>query len=272
MTPAADAATITVDVDPNTPDPTGNTPTPEQPKNDAAPPKIDPPADEPAQPQADAGEPAALKIESPPDPAPTDAEPTSLREALEGMGLKYDNAVEEYTKLGGKLSDATYKSLAGKGYAKVVVDQIMRGLEAQATLANQVYTTTITECEKIAGGKDQLGTLLRAAPTFLDKATITRINADLAGRAEDGTPQPQRMTAAVHELMSRYSAHLNSGGAKAPVSGSAPASGAAQPFRNGSELARAEAELRSKRMDPYEDADFMARFRLTPENIRQGLN
>lgn len=97
--------------------------------------------------------------------------PTDTAKAITADDMK---ALSEEFAKNGKLSDESYKSLAGKGHSKEVVDTFIAG---QTALAQQ-YNAAL---EQAVGGKERLTNLLEWAGSNLTAAEIESANSILKG-------------------------------------------------------------------------------------------
>lgn len=103
------------------------------------------------------------------EPIPADA----AAAAVEKAGLDVTAISKEYTDNGGKLTEATMKTLATKGITPEMVTGYISGLQAQAT-------QTRTEMEAIAGGAEKLQSVYSWAKTNLAPQEIKAYD-DLIG-------------------------------------------------------------------------------------------
>lgn len=152
-----------------------------------------------------AAKPAALAIPDAGDDA--DVEAVLKRAGVDGATLA------DQWKTGGKLADDAYAKLKAAGYPKPVVNAFMEARAAQAAAGQIVSTQIVAEAAKLAGGEQQLDTLLKFGATLgADRVT------DLNRRLGD----PKLWKGAVAEITSEYQTAAGAGTVQPLINGSAP--------------------------------------------------
>lgn len=165
-------------------------------------------------------------------PAATSTEipkPDAARAQVEGAGLDFDAVSAEFTK-DGKLSDATYETLAKGGINRAVADQYIAGQQA---LANQ----TRGQVFSAAGGEEAYTEIVSWAKDALDGADIDAYNAVMS------SGNINSMKLAVEGLRARFTAA--NGSAPKLVGGGSGHGGQAQ-----GDVFRSNAELTTAMKDP----------------------
>lgn len=131
------------------------------------------------------------------------------RAGLDGQTLAQQFAAD------GKLTDAQYAALKGVGFPKAAVDAYMRSEQVAAQVAAQQVQQAKAAAVQLAGGEQQLQTLLSFAAGHYDP----EVKADLNRRLGN----PKFMTGAITEIMAEH-ARASGAGASAPlVRGATPA-------------------------------------------------
>jgi len=153
----------------------------------------------------------------------------------------------EYAK-NGKLSDETYRSLAGKGFSKEVVDAHIAGQQALV----EKYTKTL---EDSVGGKETLDSIVKWAGANLDDKAIDSINAVL----KSGNDVAAKTILA--GLKSQYVAAMGQDPSLVNAEG-APGTSGAQPFRSNAEIVTAMRDKRYRTDEAYRQ-DVAARLMVT---------
>lgn len=146
------------------------------------------------------------------------------------------NLSNEY-RANGKLSDETYKSLAGKGLSKETVDNYIEGQKARVQQSIQTLADHV-------GSKDALDSLIGWAGTALTEQEITAANKVLSSGDVDAAK------VVLDGLKSRYVAA--NGSEPALVKGQGVGQqGDVKPFRSNAEVTAAMSDKRYKTDEAY---------------------
>ncbi len=113
-----------------------------------------------------------------PEPEPTPADPPASKPTLTdpikigskpAADLDMDAVAQEYLENNETLSDATYKSLAGRGISRAQVDTYIEGQKA-------IAERSINELSSLAGGREALDGVLEWAASNLSAEEIAAYN------------------------------------------------------------------------------------------------
>lgn len=138
----------------------------------------------------------------------------------------------------GTLTDDQYASLGRVGYPRSMVDMYLQGQQAQTQLAEVASQQAQSRASEMAGGEDQLNTLLSWAGQNLPEHRITDINE----RLQD----PKRFEGAVREVIAEHRESVGAGTASPLVTnGSVGASNAGAAISNRQEFRNLMARARS---------------------------
>lgn len=166
------------------------------------------PKDQKAQSTGDGDEPADdLKISEP------NADDVDLDQILGRAGLDAKAMGEQWQK-DGKLSDDQYAALKKIGYPPKVVDIFMRGTIAEANLAQVTQQQIQQRAATIAGGQEQLKTVLQWAAGSYKPEQIQSLNSQLAS--------PGQYEHALKAILYDYNAASGSTGSRPLISGDNP--------------------------------------------------
>lgn len=161
--------------------------------------------------------PPATKTET---PKPGDGlqltKPEATVEAiLTSAGLKGEDLGAQWQKAG-YLTPEQYKALADKGYPKATVDSYMQGQAAIAQNADAANASIRQEATRLAGGEQQLESLIAWADAALSDAEHADLNARLKNPKLAGGAIRQMMHAHAEAVGAGKTAPLISGSAAAP--------------------------------------------------------
>ncbi len=149
------------------------------------------------------------------DPAAAPPTAEDLHQFIESAGLHSADVSTEW-QANGKLTDAQYKSLAGKGLGRKAVDSF---LAMETELRTYKVREMRTEASKIVGGEEQLTALIQwgKQPGHLKPDELTWYN--------DQVANPASAVRAVEWLASRQRAATGASGVQPHIEGGAPAGG-----------------------------------------------
>jgi len=172
-----------------------------------------------------------------PDAAAPAADTTAVEAAATKAGVDLNAIGKEYAENGGKLTDATMKSLADKGISKEAVDAYIGGLTSKvAKLQGELAT--------IAGGEEQLKSVYEWAKTNLSADEIKAYNSALSTN-----PDAAKMVLA--GVVSRYTAAT---GSEPKLIDAAPSpSSGEKPFESSAEVTRAMGDPKYKTDQAFRD-------------------
>ncbi len=161
-------------------------------------------------------------------------ESSSEQGKVEQSGVNMSTAQDEFEK-DGKLSDATYKSLAAKGLSREIVDGYLAGQKA-------IATQTRSEFVAIAGSEEQLTAVLEWAKTGLSKEEITAYDSAV----RDGHVATAKML--FQNIQSRFTA-ANGADPKLVTGSNVPGTPGVQPYESWAQVT-ADMSKREYKEDP----------------------
>ena len=119
-----------------------------------------------------------LSVEKKQEEKPKDGEPkkdeTPKPEDIVIPGLKVEQTTKFFNEVAekGALSEASYEELTKAGYPKHVVDQYLRGAQAEQAAQN----ASVSEIKALAGGEDGYGAMALWMSANLDEAELAEYN------------------------------------------------------------------------------------------------
>jgi hypothetical protein len=149
------------------------------------------------------------KIDPPPTP-PATGTFNDVESILKAANLKPEELSEAWSK-NGSLTEQQYAALGKLGYTRGVVDHTMKAEAAAAAAAEITGKQISADAERIAGGADQLKSLLTWGQS-LPQARVEDLNRRLAN--------PNLYAGALVELQAEYTKSVGSGNSRPLVSGS----------------------------------------------------
>jgi len=153
-------------------------------------------------------------------PKPSDEVPSSVSDLLRAIGKDEATILQEWAEGRGRLKDETYIALAAKGFGRGLVDEVIRAKAAEYRDAQARQELIAQRAAELAGGQEQLQTLLAWAGQNLPDYRIQDLNERLARESS--------YEGAIVEIMTEYNKAVGAGKASPLISGGTtpPASGA----------------------------------------------
>ena len=146
----------------------------------------------------DDSDPLKIKSEDQDTQEKETTQPTTVDEALKQKGLDWAQLQQEFTDNDSKLTDDTYKRLAGAGWSKPLVDQFIAGQQSimreQQNNINAIQEKLFSEF----GGKESVAQLTAWGKENLSNDEKVSFNQSV----DSGNPDTMRM--ALSYLQSRY--------------------------------------------------------------------
>jgi uncharacterized protein (DUF1330 family) len=189
-------------------------------------------------------------------PSPFTDDNFTVEAALQGVGMTQDQIVAEMAENNGQLKPETYQKFkdkykAGKGVVDTVVATQIRQAQQQAQQA-------VAQATQVAGGEQQLDTLLKFAAS-LSPTEKQELNARLGN--------PATAVGAVLEIKGRYDLAVKEGKTPDMLEGGAPAAGGAvKAFASAAEVRAAMKDPRYQRDTAYRKA-VQDRLEATPSDV-----
>jgi hypothetical protein len=188
----------------------------------------------------------------------------TVETVLEKVGIPEQVLAEEVAANDGHLKPETYAKFKALGFGKGVVDGV---IAQRATMRRQIMLDAVGQAEKLAGGPEQLNSLLKFAGTLPEhvKAGPHGLRARLA--------DPATAAGAVLEIKGHYDVAVQEGKVPTMAEGDRPAAGNAGEAKAYDNPHEVRAAIRDPRYvtDPVYRKEVVLRLQKTPDHIRMSV-